>query len=58
MGEIVVRPISLQPERYTDRQQALDRMADLMAQALHDPLWGQRDDSTVRRPPSKPLYPV
>jgi hypothetical protein len=56
-GEIIVRPVGQKPESYADREHALDRMADLMAQAAHDPQWGVSGESLQRVAP-KPLYPV
>ena len=65
-GEIEVRSAGQQPERYADREEAIDRMADLLAHAAHDPNWGQRmrdrqfDEYAAPAPrkPLKPLYPV
>jgi hypothetical protein len=56
-GKTVVTPEGKRPESIADREQALDRMAELLAQAAHDPQWGRHGEGE-RTAPSKPLYPV
>ena len=57
-GMTVVQPTGQPAETYSDREQALDRMAALTAQAVHDPDWGKQDEDAPARQPRKPLYPV
>jgi hypothetical protein len=56
-GEIIVRPVGQKPENFSDREQALDRMAELMAIAAHNPQWGM-PAQTVKHASPEPLYPA
>jgi hypothetical protein len=57
-GKTIVVPIGQKSESYCDREQALDRVADLLAQAARDPEWGKQVHDRVAGQPTKPLYPV
>jgi hypothetical protein len=53
-GHTIVRAIGGKPESYADREQALDRMAELLARAINDPSWGEQPARGEQS--QKPLY--
>ena len=56
-GQTIVRPVCGKAENYSDREQALDRMAELLARAINDPSWG-KVPVRVEQQARKPLYPA
>lgn len=59
-GKTTITPrasrLGVKPEIIEDREQALDRMAELLARAINDPDWGETGRPNPEHP--KPLYPV
>jgi hypothetical protein len=56
-GQTIVHPVGGKDENYSDREHALDRMAELVARAINDANWGKVPVRAAQQP-RQPLYPA